>query len=142
MPVAIADPARNAEIVLEQARACHDESVALAVFPELNLSGYSVDDLFMQDTLLDGVLAAIDTIVAGSVDLLPVIVVGAPLAHGTRVLNCAVVIHRGSDAGRGAEIVPADLPRVLRAALVRARRRPSRLDDPARRPATCRSGRT
>ena len=99
VPVAIADPARNAEIVLEQARECHDESVALAVFPELILCGYSIDDLLMQDTLLDGVLAAIDTIVEGSTDLLPVIVVGAPLVHGTRVLNCAVVIHRGRVLG-------------------------------------------
>ncbi|MBF4766833.1 NAD(+) synthase [Nocardioides agariphilus] len=99
VPVAIADPARNAEIVLEQARACHDEAVALAVFPELNLCGYSIDDLLMQDTLLDGVLEAIDTIVEGSAQLLPVLVVGAPLVHGTRVLNCAVVIHRGRVLG-------------------------------------------
>jgi NAD+ synthase (glutamine-hydrolysing) len=99
VPVAIADPARNAEIVLEQARECHDESVALAVFPELALCGYSIDDLLMQQTLLDGVLAAIDTIVEGSASLLPVIVVGAPLVHGTRVVNCAVVIHRGRVLG-------------------------------------------
>jgi NAD+ synthase (glutamine-hydrolysing) len=99
VPVAIADPGRNAEIVLEQARACHEESVALAVFPELSLCGYSIDDLLMQDTLLDGVLAAIDTIVEGSASLLPVIVVGAPLVHGTRVVNCAVVIHRGRILG-------------------------------------------
>ena len=77
--------------MLEQARACHDEGVAVAVFPELSLSGYAIDDLLLQDTLLDGVLAAIDAIVEGSADLLPVIVVGAPLVHGTRVVNCAVV---------------------------------------------------
>ena len=32
-------------------------------------------------------------------DLRPVLVVGAPLVHGTRVLNCAVVIHRGRVLG-------------------------------------------
>jgi len=99
VPVAIADPARNAEIVLEQSRLCHEEGVALAIFPELNLCGYSIDDLLLQDTLLAGVLAAIDTVVEGSADLLPVIVVGAPLLHGTRVVNCAVVIHRGRVLG-------------------------------------------
>ena len=99
VPVAIADPAANARTILEQARACHEDGVALAVFPELSLCGYSVDDLFLQDTLLEGVLAAVDEIVAGSADLLPVIVVGAPLVHGTRVLNCAVVIHRGRVLG-------------------------------------------
>ena len=99
LPVALADPATNAERVLEQARAAHDDGAAVALFPELTLSGYSVDDLFLQDTLLEGVLAAIGTVVEGSHDLLPVLVVGAPLVHDNRVLNCAVVIHRGRVLG-------------------------------------------
>ncbi len=99
MPVALADPAANAETVVSQARECHDEHVALAVFPELCLSGYSVDDLFLQDTLLAGVHDAIDRIVAASRVLTPVLVIGAPLAVGHRVYNCAVVIHRGEVLG-------------------------------------------
>ncbi|MGH3361557.1 MAG: nitrilase-related carbon-nitrogen hydrolase, partial [Nocardioides sp.] len=99
VPVALADPASNARTILVQARACHDDHVAVAVFPELSLCGYSVDDLFLQDTLLAGVDRAIAELVEGSTDLLPVLVVGAPLVHGTRVLNCAVVIHRGRVLG-------------------------------------------
>ena len=99
LPVAIADPATNAERVLEQVRLCHDEGVALALFPELCLSGYSIEDLLLQDTLLEAVERAIATIVEQSRDLLPVIVVGAPLVHGTRVTNCAVVIHGGEVLG-------------------------------------------
>ena len=81
--------------VLEQARACHEEGVAIALFPELALSGYAIDDLLLQDTLLAGVEQAVADLVEGSADLLPVLVVGAPLVHGTRVVNAAVVIHRG-----------------------------------------------
>ncbi len=99
VPVAIADPAANAATILEAARACHDDAVAVAVFPELALSGYAIDDLLLQDTLLDGVHAAIATLVEASADLMTVLVVGAPLVHGTRVLNCAVVIHRGRVLG-------------------------------------------
>jgi NAD+ synthase (glutamine-hydrolysing) len=99
VPVAIADPAANVCAVLDQARACHDDGVAVAVFPELALSGYAIDDLFLQDALLSAVEDAVAEIVAASVDLLPVIVVGAPLEHGSRVLNCAVVIHRGRILG-------------------------------------------
>ncbi|NYG55611.1 NAD(+) synthase [Nocardioides perillae] len=95
VPVRVADPAANLRAVLAEARACHDDAVAVAVFPELCLSGYSAEDLFLQDPLLDGVLAAVEELVAASVDLAPVLVVGAPLAHGNRVLNCAVVVHRG-----------------------------------------------
>jgi NAD+ synthase (glutamine-hydrolysing) len=99
LPVHLADPAANAAEVLEQARACHDDSVAVAVFPELCLTGYSVDDLFLQDTLLVGVQDAIAEIVAASADLMTALVIGAPIVQGNRVYNCAVVIHRGSVLG-------------------------------------------
>ena len=91
----LAEPAANAESVLRIARSCHDDGVAVAVFPELTLSGYSLDDILMQDSLLDAVEAAVADVVAGSADLLPVLVVGAPLRHLHRIYNTAVVIHRG-----------------------------------------------
>ena len=53
LPVAIADPAANARAVLAQAKECHDNAVAVAVFPELCLTGYAIDDLLLQDTLLE-----------------------------------------------------------------------------------------
>ena len=91
----LAEPAANAESVLRIARDCHTDGVAVAVFPELTLSGYSLDDILMQDSLLDAVEAAVADVVAGSADLLPVLVVGAPLRHLHRIYNTAVVIHRG-----------------------------------------------
>ncbi|MFD1719270.1 NAD(+) synthase [Georgenia deserti] len=99
VPVAIADPATNAEAVLAEARACHDDAVAVAVFPELCLSGYAIDDLLLQDPVLDGVEAAVETIARASADLRPVLVVGAPLRHRNRIYNTAVVIHRGEILG-------------------------------------------
>ncbi|MFT4009000.1 MAG: NAD(+) synthase [Nocardioidaceae bacterium] len=95
VPVSIADPAKNAETILEQARICHDEGVAVAVFPELSLTGYAIDDLLLQDSVLDETLAAIDLLTSSSAELTPVLIVGAPIAHGNRVYNCAVVIHGG-----------------------------------------------
>ena len=91
---AIADPAANAESVLRVARACHDESVALAVYPELTLSGYSIEDILLQDTLLDAVEDALLDVVVGSAELMSVLVVGAPLRYQHRIYNTAVVIHR------------------------------------------------
>ena len=95
----IGDPAANAASVLRLARACHDDSVAVAVFPELTLSGYSIEDIVLQDLLLDDVEAALAEIVASSTDLLPVLVVGAPLRHRHRIYNTAVIIHRGAVLG-------------------------------------------
>ena len=92
---AIGDPAANAASVLRLARECHEDGVALAVFPELTLSGYSIEDILLQDALLDAVEDALLDVVASSVDLLPVLVVGAPLRYRNRVYNTAAVIHRG-----------------------------------------------
>ena len=99
VPVSVADPATNAATVLAEARACHDDGVAVAIFPELCLSGYAIDDLFLQDALLEAVHVGIATIVAASKELTPVIVVGAPLRQGSRLFNCAVVIHAGEVLG-------------------------------------------
>ena len=96
---ALADPPANAESVLRLARACHDDGVALAVFPELTLSGYSIEDILLQDTLLESVEEALTEIVAASAVLQPVLVVGAPLRRGHRIYNTAVVIHRGAVLG-------------------------------------------
>jgi len=96
---ALADPAANAASVLRLARECHDDAVALAVFPELTLSGYSIEDILLSDTLLESTTEALASIVEASADLLPVLVVGAPLRHRHRIYNTAVVIHRGSVLG-------------------------------------------
>src|SRR5271166_4053920 len=95
----IGDPAANAAAVLGLARACHDEGVALAVFPELTLSGYSIEDVLLQDALLDAVEDELLDVVTASADLLPVLVVGAPLRRRHRIYNTAVVIHRGEVLG-------------------------------------------
>ena len=81
------------------------------------------------------------TIVAGSADLTPVLVVGAPLVHGTRVLNCAVVIHRGRILG----VAPKSYLPNYREFYERRCSRPATTGaaaDHARRRARCRSGPT
>ncbi|MFJ3235854.1 NAD(+) synthase [Streptomyces sp. NPDC086787] len=95
----IAEPVGNAEAVLRQGRRCAREGVAVAVFPEMCLSGYSIEDLLLQDALLDEVEEALRAVVAGSAELLTVLVVGAPLRHRNRVYNCAVLVHRGRILG-------------------------------------------
>ena len=95
----IAEPAANAAAVLETARACHDDGVGLVVFPELTLSGYSIEDILLQDTLLESVERELIALAGATADLLPVLVVGAPLRHRHRLYNCAVVLHRGEILG-------------------------------------------
>ena len=96
---ALADPAINAVTILDMVRSCHDQGVALAVFPELGLSGYAISDLLQQTVLLDAVEDAIGFLVRGSRSLLPLFLVGAPLRHQGALYNCAVAIHRGRVLG-------------------------------------------
>src|SRR5476649_224287 len=74
---ALADPATNAATILEMARSCDAQAVALAVFPELGLSGYAISDLLQQTAVLDAVESAVDTIVEASGALMPLLLVGA-----------------------------------------------------------------
>ena len=96
---ALADPLRNAGAVAAIAREIHAQGVAVAVFPELCISGYAIDDLLLQDALLDGVEAALGELAAATAELLPVVLVGAPLRHAGRLYNCAVALHRGRVLG-------------------------------------------
>ncbi|GAB97573.1 NAD+ synthase (glutamine-hydrolyzing) [Kineosphaera limosa] len=99
MPIAIADPARNAETIATIAREMHDEGVAIALFPELCVSGYALEDLLLQDPLLDAVEAALAQLASATAGLRPVLIVGAPLRKGNRLYNCAVILHGGQILG-------------------------------------------
>ena len=97
--VYIADPRRNAESVIDVSRRLSESGVAVVVFPELSLTGYALDDLLGQDAVLDAVHEGLADVTAASAELLPVIIVGAPLRHRARLFNTAVVIHRGRILG-------------------------------------------
>lgn len=99
-PVVVpADPAANAEAILKFAREADAERAAILLTPELSISGYAIDDLLLQDALLEAVEAALERLKAESENLLPVLIVGAPLRAENSVFNCAVVIHRGEILG-------------------------------------------
>lgn len=95
VPVSLADPAANADAILETARNCHRQSVALAVFPELGLSGYAIGDLLHQAALLDAVEEAAEGLLRRSRDLRPLLLIGAPVRCRGGLYNCALALHRG-----------------------------------------------
>ena len=106
--VAVAEPAKNGDQVLELLTKADKAGVALMVFPELCLSAYAIDDLLFQDAVLDAVTAQLERLIAVSKKLLPVFVVGAPLRWRGRLYNCGVAMHRGRLLG----IVPKVLVRI------------------------------
>lgn len=93
--VKIADPAYNLKRTLALAQQASEAKAAVAVFPELGLSAYSCEDLFQQEPLLEAVQQALQKLLVASEQLLPVLMVGAPLRVNGQLFNCAVIVHRG-----------------------------------------------
>ncbi len=93
------DPGFNAAETLRLARDGDAQGCDLMLFPELGISAYAIDDLFLQDALLKRVEAEIAMLTQASATLKPVLIVGAPLAHNGRLYNCAVAISRGKILG-------------------------------------------
>ncbi|MFN3673336.1 MAG: nitrilase-related carbon-nitrogen hydrolase, partial [Bosea sp. (in: a-proteobacteria)] len=93
--VAVADPAFNVAQTVALLRRADAQHAAVALFPELGLSAYAIDDLLQQNALLDAVLAAIATLVEETRSLRTLAIVGAPLRVEGRLFNCGLAIHRG-----------------------------------------------
>ena len=93
--VAVAEPAKNGDQVLDLLTKGDKAGVALMVFPELGLSSYAIDDLLFQDAVFDAVVGQIARLITASKKLNPVFVVGAPLRWRGSLYNCGVAIHRG-----------------------------------------------
>ncbi len=95
----VADPAFNALRIAALFREASAAHAAVALFPELGLSAYSNEDLFLQDALLGATETALSQVVEESRNLTPVLLVGAPLRFEAKLFNCAVVIYRGNILG-------------------------------------------
>ena len=95
----VADCAYNASEIIEQAKQAAARGAHLIVFPELCLTGYTCGDLFLQRTLLDGALAALDTVRRETAPLNAAVVVGLPLVHQGKLYNVAAVLCGGHIEG-------------------------------------------
>jgi NAD+ synthase (glutamine-hydrolysing) len=97
--VRVAEPRHNAESTLRLAARASELKAAVALFPELGIAAYSNEDLFHQDALLDATTGAVRHIVEASRELIPILVIGAPLRLEGKLFNCAVAIYRGCVLG-------------------------------------------
>ena len=95
----VADCAYNASEIVKLAKQAAAKGAHLVVFPELCLAGYTCGDLFLQRTLLDGALAALDTVCRETAALNAAVVVGLPLVHQGKLFNVAAVLCGGKIEG-------------------------------------------
>ncbi len=93
--VTVADPQANADSIISMLRSLDSQNVALAVFPELCVTGYTCGDLFHSSVLLEGARKALDTIARATASMSLTAVVGAPVLHNSRLYNCGIAIAAG-----------------------------------------------
>lgn len=97
--IKLADPEFNLKSHLELAQEASKRFVGLVVFPELGLSGYSLQDIFHQRTLITACKEALEKLIEESQRIFPLMVVGLPMMLDAKLFNCAAVIHRGQLLG-------------------------------------------
>lgn len=97
--IEVADVTGNCEKIEFQLRKAAEEGSTVAVFPELCLTGYTCQDLFFQNTLLEDCLKAIRHLAQVTQELGIIAIIGAPLRIWGQLYNCAVVLSRGELQG-------------------------------------------
>ncbi|HEX6374270.1 MAG TPA: NAD(+) synthase [Allosphingosinicella sp.] len=93
------DVAFNVDQAIALAEEADSKGCDLVVYPELNLSSYAVDDLFLQEAFLDAVEDGIARFRDATAKLGPVLAIGAPLRRNGRLYNCALAVSRGRILG-------------------------------------------
>jgi len=94
----IADVDFNLAQICRFVRQARAAGASICLLPELCLTGYTCGDLFYQPLLQQKSLAALQSLAEFSIDM-PALVVGAPLAQGGRLFNCAVILAGGRICG-------------------------------------------
>ena len=93
-PVAIGNPRRNAEHIVSAMQKNEYADVSLMLFPELCVSGYTAEDLFFNQSMVDQCEEALHQIARASDER--IVVVGAPWRlNDGRLLNVGVVCQNG-----------------------------------------------
>ena len=93
--IKVADPFFNAGEICKHMHEAKKNKAKVMVFPELCITGYTCNDLFLQETLLQDAIAALRIIVAHSADVDALVFVGLPFEKNGKLYNVAAVINRG-----------------------------------------------
>ena len=98
--VRVADVAFNVDAcTVEAERACTEDGASIVVLPELAITGYTCEDLFWQDALLDAAERGLADFAARTADLDALLLVGAPVRVNAKLYNCCAVVSSGTILG-------------------------------------------
>lgn len=93
--IRVADPLYNRESVLKKVREAAENGAVVIVCPELCLTGYTCNDLFLQELLLREAKEALLWLVEQTKDLNALVFVGLPFEHLGKLYNVAAAMSGG-----------------------------------------------
>ena len=97
--VKVADPDYNIKQIENLVAQAEGKGVEIIVFPELSVTGYTCQDLFAQQLLVEQAEVAVLQLLDFSRKLDIVSIVGAPVSIGNELYNCAIVVQHGQVLG-------------------------------------------
>ena len=98
--VRVADVDFNVKAVVQEVRESFSlDGARVIVLPELALTGYTCEDLFWQDALLDAAEKGVADVAQATSRVDALVLVGAPVRAGGKLYNCAVALSRGRVLG-------------------------------------------
>ena len=97
--VRVADVEYNVQQIESLIAQAEGKGAELVVFPELSLTGYSCQDLFRQQLLLDKAEEGLLVLLDFTRKLDVIAVVGLPVRIGSLLYNCAAVVQHGTLLG-------------------------------------------
>lgn len=93
--IKVADCFFNTEQICSRIDKAYDAQVSVIVFPEMCITGYTCNDLFLQDTLLSDAQKSLATITEYTKGKNMLTVVGFPFEYCNKLYNVAAVIKDG-----------------------------------------------
>ena len=106
--IKVADPVYNAKVICEEMDKAVQKGAKLLVFPELCLTGYTCQDLFLQETLLQAAEEALRLVMAHTEGTDVLVFVGLPFEMGQKLYNVAAVLFDGELLGMVPKVAPVD----------------------------------
>lgn len=93
--IKVADPAYNANIIIEELKKAYEKKAKVIVFPELCFTGYTCNDLFLQERMLREALTGLEYVLNATKGENAVVFVGLPLVVNSKLYNVAVALQDG-----------------------------------------------
>ena len=97
--LALANPIENAKEIISMIKEAKKQEIGIVTTPELSLTGYTCQDLFLQDCLIDEAYKALKTILKETEKINIISILGMPIRVDNQMFNCGVVISKGKILG-------------------------------------------